>query len=64
MSIPVRNGICATVFDYEFSDLHRHLGPGAEPTRSGHHFFIRKSRGIIAPARKIARANSGPASVS
>ena len=62
---PVRSGICGTVFDYEFSDLHRHLGPGGrtDPERASL-FHPKKPGASVGPARKIARANSGPASVS
>lgn len=62
---PVRSGICATAFEYEFSDIHRHLGPGgrADPGRP-YPFPAEKPRVPVSHAGKIAKARPGPASVS
>jgi hypothetical protein len=61
---PVRSGICATAFEYEFSDIHRHLGPGGRNDPDRPNPFLAEKPGVpVSHAGKIAKARPGPASV-
>jgi REP element-mobilizing transposase RayT len=62
---PVRSGMCETAFEYEFSDVHRHLGSGFRTRRDWPCLFpVKKLNASASHAGKMARGRPGSSPVS